>query len=95
MTELTAIGTSRFLPGFALAGVRTVLAGDDVIEKIRECEGIVVVEERLLAGLEGGMREELSTSIEPIIIPLSDEGSDEIARLKRLVKDTLGVDLLK
>jgi vacuolar-type H+-ATPase subunit F/Vma7 len=91
---IVVIGSTGFLPGFALAGVRaTVLASThDVLERIRERHGasIIIVEDALLSSLSPQSRELLETSTRPVIIAL---GGDD-TRIKQLVRNTLGVELI-
>lgn len=97
--ELVVIGTTEFLPGFALAGVRnTVLASStEVMSRIKEHSdaGLIIIDERLLNELSAAQREELETSIKPVIITLAKDSQQQEARLRRTVMNTLGVDLLK
>jgi len=96
--ELVAIGTTRFLLGFELAGVeKTVLATPDNIRgKLAEHKdaGIVIVEESLLAKLQQEERDRIETNISPVIITLSATGEEQQERIRKAVKNTLGVDLL-
>jgi len=96
--EVVAVGTSKFLLGFALSGVKTVLAnGENVIEHIGALEnaGIIILESSLLDALTHVERERLETSVTPVIITLSEDGAEETTRLKHMIKNTLGVDLFK
>jgi V/A-type H+-transporting ATPase subunit F len=97
--EIIVIGTTEFLPGFALAGIRnTVLASRETVQeqlKQHADAGIVILEEELAAELPQAKREELETSIKPVIIMLAKDPSSQTLRLKRAIINTLGVDLLK
>lgn len=97
--EVVVIGGTGFLPGFELAGVRTtVLASkSDVLDRIKEHKdaGLIILDESLTVELPFTKREEIETSVKPIIISLSKDGSAQQARLKRAIINTLGVDLLK
>ena len=96
MKELIAIGTSRFLPGFALAGVKTQLASaEDVERHIRDAEGIAVVEGGLFETIPDEERYELQAGVSPVVIPLSEDNKGELQRLRGMIRSTLGVDLLK
>ena len=99
MTDLVVIGSTEFLPGFALAGVhKSVLANDqNVLEKINEHKdaGIIILEEKLTQGMSFVQRETLETSLKPVIITLSKDGTRQQERLRRNIMNTLGVDLLK
>lgn len=96
--DLVAIGTSPFLPGFALAGVETVMArnANEAIASARSRKpgSILIIEEQLTRSLAPSERAWLETSVDPIIITI---GADDVAqsdRLRRAIKSTLGVDLL-
>jgi vacuolar-type H+-ATPase subunit F/Vma7 len=96
--ELVVIGTTGFLPGFALAGVRkTVLA--DASEVMRSVEkhhdSIIILDERLASALPQQQREMLETSTRPVVITLAKDGAAQEARLRRAIMNTLGVDLLR
>jgi vacuolar-type H+-ATPase subunit F/Vma7 len=96
--ELVAIGSTRFLPGFALAGVQnTVLANKgNVMEKVsaHKNAGIIMLEEELLTEITTAQRQELETSAQPVVIFLGKTNNQE-DRLRRSIINTLGVDLLK
>lgn len=97
--ELIVIGTTEFLPGFALAGVRkTVLASPkDVMTRIKEhsSAGVIILDETLTQGLSPFEIESLETSIQPVIITLAKDSREQETRLRRTIIGTLGVDLLK
>jgi|GEM_PF-4028396 len=97
--ELVVIGTTVFLPGFALAGVKhTVLARrSDVLEKIaaHKDAAIIVLDETLLCDITPQERDALDLSIAPIIIALSIDNTRQTERLRRNIMSTLGVDLMK
>ncbi len=97
--ELVIIGTTEFLPGFALAGVRrTVLANrKNVLERIAHNSdaGIIILEESLAEGLTIQQRQELETMVKPVVITLSKDSAQKRAQLRRSITGTLGVDLLK
>jgi vacuolar-type H+-ATPase subunit F/Vma7 len=96
--ELVAIGSTAFLPGFALAGVqKTVLASPkDIMEKVKECNdaGIILLEEELLTDITTAQRQTLEISTNPVIIFLGRTNNQE-ERLRKAIINTLGVDLLK
>jgi len=97
--EIVVIGTTAFLPGFALAGIHTtVLANaDTMMQKVREHEdaGIIVLDETLTTKLDLQEKITLETSIKPVIILLSTDDTQQTVRLKKAIINTLGVDLLK
>jgi len=98
-SEIIVIGTTGFLPGFALAGVRnTVLASAETVEKQLDAHkeaGIIILEEELTSKLSTARREQLEISVKPVIIMLAKDPSGQTMRLRRAIMNTLGVDLLK
>ena len=94
--EIVAIGTSQFLLGFSLAGIeKTILATKEtILDLVYQQQGIVLLDERLTNHLTFVEREQLETSIDPVVLSLGEKGDQQIARLQRAVKETLGVDLL-
>jgi V/A-type H+/Na+-transporting ATPase subunit F len=98
MMELVVIGSTEFLPGFALAGVRkTVLATKhDVLDKIKEHQdaGIIILDDNLTTDLTFAQHEQLEASVKPVILPLGKQATQH-DRLRKSIISTLGVDLLK
>lgn len=93
---ICAIGSSQFLLGFQLAGVReAVLASaEDVLERVAaSAAAVLIVEEDLLESVPSSERERLETSLRPLIVILGRSGTRELDRLDRLIKSTLGVSL--
>jgi V/A-type H+/Na+-transporting ATPase subunit F len=95
---LVAIGTTEFLPGFALAGVRKTILADSqtVLARIEENRNaaLIIVDEKLLAALSPVAREQLELSITPIIIVLGqDDASTQ--RLRQNIRETIGADLFR
>lgn len=99
MAQIAAIGTSEFVSGFQLAGVRkTVEIKKEPMGQIRELMqdkemSIVIIDERTLNGLESADRVVVEDCIKPVFVPLSMEATQE--NLRRLIKKSIGVDLWK
>ena len=99
MAQIAAIGTSEFVSGFQLAGVRkTVEIKKDAMSQIRDLMqdeemSIVVIDEKTLNSLESHERVFVEDCIRPVFVPLSMEAAQE--NLKRLIKKSIGVDLWK
>lgn len=97
--EIAAIGTTDFLLGFELAGVGRTYAAtkETLLDRIGACAdaGIIIVDETLAAGLSPAQRAALETSIAPVIILLAKNGAPQMERLRRELRNTLGVDLLR
>ena len=99
MVKIAAVGRSEFIVGFQLAGIR------DIVEiknspfselknlKNRKDFGIVVMDEALMESLEPHERFEIENSVNPVFIPVSTKV--EQGSLRRLIKKSVGVDLLK
>lgn len=98
-TELIVIGSTAFTPGFALAGVRTTIISTPErvladIESHRDA-GIIILDGELTATLSATQREEIETSLAPVIITIEKTSDAQEQRLRRAIMNTLGVDLLK
>ncbi|MBI2129665.1 hypothetical protein HYU07_05480 [Candidatus Woesearchaeota archaeon] len=99
MAQISAIGTSEFVSGFQLAGVKKIIeARKDPMNQIRELAqdkemSIVVIDEKTLNSLESHDRVFVEDCIKPVFVPLSMEAAQE--NLKRLIKKSIGVDLWK
>lgn len=94
---ISAIGKSQFLLGFEMVGIReTILADkDNFMEKIKSTDAqIIILDENLLVDMEQSEREALETNPNPVIITLGSSGENYQERLRKAVKNTLGVDLL-
>ncbi|MEK6942736.1 MAG: V-type ATP synthase subunit F [Nanoarchaeota archaeon] len=99
MVNIAAAGSSEFVVGFRLAGVRYIFEmNDDYFKKLKELRsdkelGVVVVEEKVMESLEQHQRIEIESSVEPVFITLSTKVEQD--SLKRLIKKSIGVDLWK
>ncbi len=99
MVKTAVLGSNEFIVGFQLAGIKdTIEAGSNPLKDIdnlrnRKDVGIVVVEEKILEGLDKHQRMGIEDSVDPVFIPLSSKAEQE--SLKRLIKRSVGVDLWK
>lgn len=99
--DIGVMGSSDFVLGFNLAGIRktyTVDAGQFAheIERIisqKDNLGILVVESSNFETLHGHLRKKVSESLEPVVIAMG-EGAGE-ADLREKVKRAIGIDLFK
>jgi V/A-type H+/Na+-transporting ATPase subunit F len=98
MKKVVVLGENEFTLGFELAGVDCSFKLNDthpeetINELISNREiGLIVMEEKTMAGLNETMREKLSQSIEPVFLVLSVQDTNE--ELRRLIKKSIGVDL--
>jgi vacuolar-type H+-ATPase subunit F/Vma7 len=97
--DIIAIGTTEFLPGFALAGVRTTLLADeknvrDILTRHGDA-GVIIIDETLLRDFTSAEREEVETSTKPVIISLGKDNEYYNKRLRQSIMETIGVDLPK
>lgn len=99
MVKLAVVGNNEFVVGFQLAGVKDVVevTGNYYSElkniKDRKEIGVVVVDEKIMEGLEQHQRTDIESSVEPVFIPVSAKAEQD--SLKRLIKKSIGVDLWK
>jgi vacuolar-type H+-ATPase subunit F/Vma7 len=96
--DIIVIGTTAFLPGFALAGVRHTFLGtpENVQQLIGEHkEAIIILDEELTKGLPRATMQEFETSITPVIITLTKDATRQQQRLKQAITGTLGVDITR
>ncbi len=99
MVKIAAVGGSEFIVGFQLAGIKDTieLSGNSYGElksiKSRKDIGIVVVDEKILDGLEPHQRLDIDASVEPVFIPVSTKVEQD--SLRKLIKKSVGVDLWK
>ena len=97
--NIAAAGSSEFVVGFQLAGIRHIFEmNDDYFKKLKELKssndiGIVVVDEKIMDSLEIHQRNEIESSVEPVFITLSTKVEQD--SLKKLIKKSIGVDLWK
>ena len=99
MVKIAVAGTSEFVVGFQLAGIKEVIEisnnsfNDLKNLKQRKDIGIVVVDEKIIEGLEQHQRLDIEASVEPVFIPVSAKVEQD--SLKKLIKKSIGVDLWK
>lgn len=99
MVKMSVLGSNEFVVGFQLAGIKdTIEVSDNPMNDINKLKtqkeaGVVVVEERILEGLDKHQRLEVEDSVDPVFIPVSTKVEQD--SLKRLIKKSVGVDLWK
>ena len=99
MVRIAVVGGSEFVVGFQLAGIRDIIevAANPFNElkslKSRSDLGIVVIDEKIMDGLEAHQRMDIESSVDPVFIPVSTKAEQD--SLKRLIKKSIGVDLWK
>jgi V/A-type H+-transporting ATPase subunit F len=98
--ELAVVGTSEFVTGFRLAGVKKIYEANDdelesVVTKVLEDSdvGIFVMHGDDVNKLPEILRDTLSESVEPTVVTLG--GTGESSNLREKIKQSVGVDLWK
>ncbi|UGV39951.1 V-type ATP synthase subunit F [Methanococcoides orientis] len=98
--ELAVVGSSEFVTGFRLAGVKKIYeAKDDELESmvtkvLEDSEvGIFVMHGDDVNKLPEILRDTLSESVEPTVVTLG--GTGESSNLREKIKQSVGVDLWK
>ena len=98
--EVGVIGHPEFTLGFRLAGIKRIFEVDDpkqmekgVREVVAKGEvGILVLHGDDFAGFSEPVRDELSATVRPVVIPV---GPREDTDLREKIKQAVGVDLWK
>ena len=99
MVKMSVLGSNEFVVGFQLAGIKdTIEVSNNPMNDINKLKtqkeaGVVVVEERIMEGLDKHQRLEVEDSVDPVFIPVSTKVEQD--SLKRLIKKSVGVDLWK
>tara|TARA_B100000315_G_C14533893_1_gene567504 strand:+ start:945 stop:1247 length:303 start_codon:yes stop_codon:yes gene_type:complete len=99
MVKTSVLGSNEFIVGFQLAGIKdTFEISDNPVKDIDDLKnnkeiGIVVIEEKIMDGLDKHQRLEVEDSVDPVFIPVSTKVEQD--SLKRLIKKSIGVDLWK
>ncbi len=101
--EIAVIGSPEFTTGFRLAGVRKFqnVPEDDKSEKLDAAVeetltddgvGIVVMHDGDLEYLSRGVRQDVETSVEPVVVTLG--GGAGSSGLRDQIKRAIGIDLM-
>ena len=99
MVRIAAAGTNDFIVGFQLAGIKdTIEITKDAFRelknlKMRKDLGIIIIDEKIMEGLETHQRSEIESCVDPVFIPVSEKEEQE--SLRRLIKKSVGIDLWK
>ena len=98
--ELAVVGSSQFVTGFRLAGVKKIFevndSGlEDAVKTVLEDReiGILVMYGDDLGKLPEILRNTINNSVEPTVVTLG--GSGESSNLREKIKQSVGVDLWK
>lgn len=99
MVKMSVLGSNEFVVGFQLTGIKdTIEVSNNPMNDINKLKtqketGVVVIEERILEGLDKHQRLQIEDSVDPVFIPISTRFEQD--SLKRLIKKSVGVDLWK
>ncbi|GAA0666959.1 V-type ATP synthase subunit F [Natronoarchaeum mannanilyticum] len=102
--EIAVVGSPDFTTGFRLAGVRKFEnvpdeekeeALDDAVENVLTDEGvgIVVMHDDDLEHLSRNVRQDVETSVEPVVVTLG--GGAGSGGLREKIKRAIGIDLME
>ena len=98
--EIAVVGSSDFVIGFRLAGVKKTIetTPDDIEEKIKgimndRTVAILVLHQDDMSGLPDHIQKTLDESVEPTIISIGGKGDS--SNLRDKIKQSVGVDLWK
>jgi V/A-type H+-transporting ATPase subunit F len=102
--EIAVIGSPEFTTGFRLAGVRKFQnvpeadkadSLDDAVEETLGDDGvgIVVMHADDLDHLSRGVRQDVETSVEPVVVTLG--GGAGSSGLREQIKRAIGIDLME
>jgi V/A-type H+-transporting ATPase subunit F len=99
---IAAMGGSDFTLGFELVGIKKIIATDNLdadgrLELITETMrndtiGIIIMDEEILNGINVYERQQLESSIRPVVVLLRSEPGDS-GTLRRQIMRAIGVDL--
>ena len=102
--EIAVVGSPEFTTGFRLAGVRRFAEVpddskdeelDDAVGELLDDEdvGIVVMHDDDLEALSRGIRQDVETSVDPVLVTLG--GTAGSSGLREQIKRAIGIDLME
>jgi len=99
--EISVIGSSEFILGFRLAGIRKIYAAEteedlvDIITRVLDdgTTGILVLESKDINRVPPRLQATLENSVKPTVIAIGDEEGG--MSLRERIKRSVGVDLWK
>jgi len=102
--EIAVVGSPEFTTGFRLAGVRRFAEVpddskgeelDDAVGELLDDEdvGIVVMHDDDLEHLSRGIRQDVETSVDPVLVTLG--GTAGSSGLREQIKRAIGIDLME
>jgi len=94
--NIAVIGTQEFTLGFQLAGITKTYNPENYTEKIQELVkkddlGILVAEKQDMQQLPKRIRNNVESSVEPVVVTLSETAESE--RLQEKIKKAIGADI--
>jgi len=94
--NIAVIGTQEFILGFQLAGITKTYNPENYTEKIQELVkkdglGILVAEEQDMKQLPKRVRNNVESSVEPVVVTLSETAESE--RLQEKIQKAIGADI--
>ncbi|MEK6983667.1 MAG: V-type ATP synthase subunit F [Nanoarchaeota archaeon] len=99
MVKIAVTGSNEFIVGFQLAGIKdTFEMNENSFNQLSDLKsrkeyGIVVVDEKVIGGLEPHQRVGIESSVDPVFIAVSTKVEQD--SLRRLIRKSIGVDLWK
>jgi len=97
MPEIVALGSSEFILGFQLAGIRRTIDEDNnldtnVEDLLNDKEvGIIITNQETVDKLSIKTKEHLLNSVDPVAVLVSADAGDE--NIRAMIKKSIGVDL--
>jgi len=103
MKSITVVGDTEFVLGFRLAGIKQIVdvssygikkVEDELVMLLHSKElGIVIIDQKVLEGLNEHLREDIVSSISPVFVAVSETAAQD--ELRKMILQSIGVDLLK
>ncbi len=99
MLGISVAGSSKFVLGFQLAGIRDtheIEEGTDAYGQLKgmlsdENTGIIIAEEDMMKRMDEHDRSEIEESVKPVVLVISEESSSE--NLRKMIRKSIGIDL--
>jgi vacuolar-type H+-ATPase subunit F/Vma7 len=96
MADIVALGTSKFVLGFQLAGIKETIVVKDAASDFnkfmsRKDVGIILTDDKTIKQLGERERTNIESSVNPVVVVLSTEDYSE--GLRQMIKNSIGVDV--
>lgn len=95
--RVSVVGDESFTLGFRMAGVSKSynLSAEEFAQQVDEItdteQGVLIVAGNHMNALKERKRLEIQNSVDPVVIPITEEGED--ADLRSKIKQAIGVDI--